>query len=223
VNDNQAATLQPVTNEPSSKQPTQEPSREPTLEPSYYVRYFSIYVVPTLYTFRLTLSYQYQPTILEDPSTQLESNPVSPSIPEKRYVEWSSLEDVDRTVAEFYLKYTEETWNLPGSNAEIEEISYVDLTNNGKAGVISLGMTEEVYDCHINHYYGYWWSNLEEVGLDQYYSILGWNADLWDNDDGEVPDSEELYWSELTSAQQLAASNVCFFEDLWNGESIPDW
>jgi len=37
--DNPAATLMPVTNEPSSKQPTQEPSREPTLEPSYYVRY----------------------------------------------------------------------------------------------------------------------------------------------------------------------------------------
>ena len=153
----------------------------------------------------------------------MDSNPVSLSIPEKRYIEWSSLSETDRSVATFYLSYTEESWNLPGSNSEIEEISYVDLTNNGKAGVISLGMTEEVYDCYINHYYGYWWSDLEEVGLDQYYSILGWNADLWDNDDGDVPNTEDLYWSELTSEQQIAASNVCFFEDLWNGESIPDW
>ena len=119
--------------------------------------------------------------------------------------------------------YTQETWDIPGSN-ELEGTSYVDLDNNEKTGVMTLlGLTaEEVYDCHINHYHGYWWADLVESGYDIYYALLGWNEDSWDND-GDAPNTEDMYWNELTIHQQVAAGQICYFRDLWDGISIPEW
>lgn len=87
---------------------------------------------------------------------------------------------------------------------------------------MSFGLSGEIWDCHINHYSGYYWADLEEGGLDQYYSVLGWNIDNWEND-GPVPDTEEAYWDELTPDQQAAASAICYSKDLWNGNAITDW
>ena len=83
-------------------------------------------------------------------------------------------------------------------------------------------MNEEMWDCHINHYYGYYWEDIEYYGYDKYYVVLGWNADSWDNESGE-PYTEDLYWDELSQVQQEAATQLCFFKELWDGESIPNW
>lgn len=134
---------------------------------------------------------------------------------------WSSLTETEKKVAELYLKYTQDSWDQPGTN-ELEDNSYDDLDSNGQAGAMSFGLSGEIWDCHINHYSGYYWADLEEGGLDQYYSVLGWNIDNWEND-GPVPDTEEAYWDELTPDQQAAASAICYSKDLWNGNAITDW
>ena len=40
--------------------------------------------------------------------------------------------------------------------------------------------------------------------------ILGWDEDSWDND-GDAPDTEDMYWDELTPEQQAAAVQLCYF------------
>ena len=83
-------------------------------------------------------------------------------------------------------------------------------------------MDGEDWDCHINHYEGYWWDDMVYYGYDEYYTVLGWNANNWDNN-GELPESEGLYWDQLTPEQQAAASQVCYFRDLWDGVSLPNY
>ena len=88
------------------------------------------------------------------------------------------------------------------------------------AGAQGLGIDEEMWDCHINHYSGYWWEDIVWMGLDQYFTILGWDAGNWHYD--ETPETEDMYWDELTVKQQMAATQVCFFRDLWNTVPIPE-
>ena len=53
-------------------------------------------------------------------------------------------------------------------------------------------------------------------GLEQQlWSALGWNQDLWNNND--APSSSDKDWSELTSTEQNAARGLGFTEQLWNG------
>lgn len=59
---------------------------------------------------------------------------------------WSELSQADWTIAQSTLDYTEETWNYPGYNI-MEHYNYDSLTQDGKVGVTSLGMTPDVYDC----------------------------------------------------------------------------
>lgn len=87
---------------------------------------------------------------------------------------------------------------------------------------MSLGLSGDVWDCSINHFLAFWWTDLEELGITDYLSSLGWNNDSWDND-GPLPDTEDLYWDELTPEQQASASHLCYFRDLWDGIPIPEW
>ena len=87
---------------------------------------------------------------------------------------------------------------------------------------MTFGLGENIWDCHINHYYGYWWVDLKERGFDQYLIVLGWDENSWDND-GPEPESEDLNWEHLTPVEQSAASQICFFRDLWDGTSISEW
>ena len=79
-----------------------------------------------------------------------------------------------------------------------------------------------MWDCHINHYFGYWWKDIERRGLDQQFALLGWNIDIWDNEATE-PDTEDMYWDELTREQQAAAARVCYNRDLWDTVPLPQW
>mmetsp|Transcript_18071 Transcript_18071/g.31126 ORF Transcript_18071/g.31126 Transcript_18071/m.31126 type:complete len:148 (-) Transcript_18071:125-568(-) len=114
------------------------------------------------------------------------------------------------------------SWDELGTNY-IEQYSYDELYENGKAGAMALGFSDEMWDCHINHYQGYWWSDLEDSGLDQYLIVLGWDENSWDNINAPVPETETLYWDSLTPEEQSAARQICYFEDVWNGVPIPDW
>ena len=93
-------------------------------------------------------------------------------------------------------------------------------------------LDEEVWDCYINHYYEYDWYELVEYNIVDDYVGLGWTEAMWecsdeegndDDDDCEVlvPESEDFDWEELSSKEQQHATNLCFFEELWNGSKLP--
>ncbi|KAL7553210.1 hypothetical protein ACHAWF_016467 [Thalassiosira exigua] len=149
-------------------------------------------------------------------------NSVSLTVPGKRYVSWSLLNDTDKHVAQVNLGYTSNSWDEPGTN-ELEEYSYAELNTDEKSGATSLGISDHTWDCHINHYHAYWWADLEIRGSDQYFKALGWDEDSWDGD-GQTPRSEDLNWDDLTEKEQLAASQLCYFRELWDGDGgLGDW
>jgi len=112
------------------------------------------------------------------------------------------------------------TWNEPGS-AAVEDWSYHDLYEEEIAGLKGLGISGDAWDCHINHYFGYWWQDIVYYGYDQYFAVLGWDVNNWDS--GELPATEDMYWDELSPEQKEAASQLCYFRDLWDGVSIPNF
>lgn len=119
------------------------------------------------------------------------------------------------------MRYTPETWNQPGS-FETESLAYDDLNEDEQAGAKGLGISHAMWDCHINHYHKYWWENLQEHNLDQYFIALGWNANMWDG--GEWSDTYyNKYWDEMTQEQQGAAAQVCYTQELWDEIPLPDW
>lgn len=119
------------------------------------------------------------------------------------------------------LGYATYTWNYPGT-ASIEEWSYHDLYEEELEGVHGLGIDADMWDCHINHYIGYWWEDIEHFGYDQYLTVLGWDVSSWD-DGASLPETEDMYWDELTSGQQAAAAQLCYTRELWNGVPITRW
>ena len=76
-------------------------------------------------------------------------------------------------------------------------------------------------DCHINHYTGFWWEDVEELNVSQYYEILGWNEYSWDND--VLPATDSMSWYELSPVEQEAAKQLCYNRELWDGLPIPEW
>ena len=79
-----------------------------------------------------------------------------------------------------------------------------------------------MWDCHINHYAGYYWADLGELRVEQYFIVLGWDIDSWETD-APVPEADDLDWDELTALQQAAAMQVCYHKDLWDEVPIPQW
>ena len=92
----------------------------------------------------------------------------------------------------------------------MEDWAFHDLYETERNGIVGLGMNEDVWDCHVNHYFGFWWEDIVKFQLDKYYSVLGWDEDSWDNDK-DAPHTEAMYWDELTPEQQAAAVQLCYF------------
>ena len=114
-----------------------------------------------------------------------------------------------------------QTWDRPGTS-DLEYWKYADLYDDEKIGAEALGITAPMWDCFINHYLGYWWEDLEELNVAQYYAILGWDIDSWD-EELYVPETDDMYWDDLTSEQQEAAGQLCFSKELWDEVPLPDW
>ena len=51
---------------------------------------------------------------------------------------------------------------------------------------------------------------------------LGWNEDNYDGDEAS-PDSDEKWWDQLTEKERVAATQLCYTRELWNGVPISDW
>ena len=119
------------------------------------------------------------------------------------------------------LNYTKETWNNLGTNP-IEASEFFDLSDEQKKAAKQLGFIGATWDCDMNHYVDYSWEELEEYFLDAYWIALGWTKRKW-GIPGFASKSEGKNWSELTSAEQDAAMEVCYFQESWDGISITGW
>jgi hypothetical protein len=142
--------------------------------------------------------------------------------PSFRYVLWSDLTDAFRVYAQG-LGYNKATWELPGTN-DIEFNSWVFLAQSDESNAVAMGYDEDVWDCYQHHYEDYEWSELVEFGTAQYFEAFGWDEDSW-NVVTDAPAAFDNFWVDLTTAQQDAAKELCFFrEEVWNGEvPFPEW
>ena len=121
------------------------------------------------------------------------------------------------------LGYTQATWDLPGSNS-IESVGY-DGLGDATTVVNEMGFTPNQWDCFINHYAYYAWTQLESKGVLQYFLNLGWDSSLWFAavDKSSYPPVYQKPWSQLTADQQSNATELCYFEGLWNGIGLMYW
>ena len=138
-----------------------------------------------------------------------------------RWIEFSELTDEQKSIATEGLNYTKETWNNLGTNP-IEASEFFDLSDEQKKAAKQLGFIGATWDCDMNHYVDYSWEELEEYFLDAYWIALGWTKRKW-GIPGFASKSEGKNWSELTSAEQDAAMEVCYFQESWDGISITEW
>ena len=112
---------------------------------------------------------------------------------------------------------------------EIEILSLESIQASGIAPyntiTRTLGLDEEQWDCWINHFYDYDWSELVDEELGLYFEALGWTQTSWDNDDAaNFPESNDKFWVELTDLEKEAANYLCFFPELWDATlTIPEW
>jgi hypothetical protein len=141
--------------------------------------------------------------------------------PTTRWTEYSELTDEQKSIATEGLNYTKETWNNLGTNP-IEASEFFDLSDEQKKAAKQLGFIGATWDCDVNHYVDYSWEELEEYFLDAYWIALGWTKRKW-GIPGFAPKSEGKYWSELTSAEQDSAGELCYFQESWDGIPITEW
>ncbi len=106
--------------------------------------------------------------------------------------------------------------------ADVEWDVFADLSAAKQAGVASLGVGEAAWDCFLNHYTALYWEELQYAGVAQFYAVLGWTEIMWDEEE-EEPDTEDLYWEELSAEQQDSVYSLCYFQKTWDWISLEEW
>ncbi|KAL7526048.1 hypothetical protein ACHAXR_001289 [Thalassiosira sp. AJA248-18] len=166
----------------------------------------------------------FSPSVSVSPTNTSESNDPDqtslPNLPALRFTQWEKLNSEKKMIAKSSLGYIRNSWNNFFYN-EIENNMFEELPVTEQQGVETLGLDAATWDCYINHYIGYYWSGLEAERIANY-EILGWNETMW-AEELDVPDTEEMYWDELSPQQQQAALNVCYSKNSWDGIPLGEW
>ncbi|KAL7554665.1 hypothetical protein ACHAWF_018162, partial [Thalassiosira exigua] len=211
-------TAQP-TNQPTdsptvrpTKQPTKQPTKLPTKQPSNQPTKQPTTDQPTY----MPSSGEPTPNPIHDADYSQFPFPY----PHTRFTQWIELEADEMSIASS-LGYDRDSWD----NLEISELEgyiYQDLTAFQQENVKNLGMDENMWNCYMNHYNGYYWADLEQEGVAQYWVVLGWNQASWDGGIG-TPATNDMYWRELSESQQEAAYKLCFSRNAWDWISLTFW
>lgn len=161
-----------------------------------------------------------------------------PPYPTARFTPWDGLEVPVRDAAHA-LGYHGKSWNQPGKLTAVESLDWDSLTPAQQKLAATMQLTDLQWDCYINHYRHYKWSELEPEAheIAGAYSALGWTEVNWkslstpqtNRDDDQavptlvLPPSEGKMWEDLTPEEQAAAQTVCYTKELWNEVEIPLW
>jgi len=143
--------------------------------------------------------------------------------PDGRYTAYSEL-STEVNNAATGLGYTQEEWDVPGSKVQVEYLSWFTLNNTiteFEMYATTIGFTTISWDCWVNHYIDYFWSEMVDEGVDQYWRALGYTELKWNGTDPSLPPSEEKKWAELTSEEQLAAEQICYMSQSWDTLTLP--
>lgn len=164
--------------------------------------------------------------------------------PNFRFREFWELTDAEKSAAT-ELGYTYETWNQPGSLYEpggVEYLSWWYLTNmdyydkdqdgnyyEPTPGFVQAAETlgfvgqnkEDIWDCWMNHYGSYAWTDIVEYDLESYMTTLGWNEAKWTGTDTVPPDADSKLFNELTDVEKTAALGICYTQKLWDYKALP--
>ena len=140
---------------------------------------------------------------------------------------------------------SQHTWNVPGT-ALVEQYSYESILlgifkstgttdKDTMEALDTLGFDDDkagVYDCYVNHYNDYSWSDIVDMGtaeedngvsgsvIQDSLKILGWTKESWDAHSGEgshhpTPTSDYTAWEELEPEEQQAARELCYLPETW--------
>jgi len=146
--------------------------------------------------------------------------------PTLRFTPWKNLHESAKAEGEILGYRSERSWNNLGSNS-IERLSYetIKLQSERKAQAIEklLEEAEDSWDCYINHYDDYTWDELELWGIQEAFITMGYDENLWQNDQAPRPEVENEDWVELTPEHQEAALYVCYTQEIWDEVPLPDW
>ena len=135
--------------------------------------------------------------------------------PNIRFTRWSKVNETDRESLSKFLGYDEFTWNILRLN-EVEQKGYFELVYFEKDVATSiLGLDEEGWDCWINHYDSYGWSDLVRRGLDVHWRGLGYTEESW-NEEIDSPASEGKSWAELNEWERTHGTELCFNQETWD-------
>ena len=163
--------------------------------------------------------------------------------PATRFVEWKDVNSIHRSQLEQNLGYNELTWNVIRLN-DVEQKGWFEFFNYEKDTASAvLGLDESSWDCWINHYDSYGWSDLVRRGLDEHWKAvssygaffvlscssidvhklhssipihqLGYSELSW-NEEIDPPASEKQSWDELNEMEQRHAMELCFNQEIWD-------
>jgi hypothetical protein len=62
---------------------------------------------------------------------------------------------------------------------------------------------------------------LKEQGVQDDYEDLGWTESSWEK--GKDPNRKSVSWDSLTGTEQHAATEICYFEKLWDKIPLDQW
>lgn len=142
-------------------------------------------------------------------------------MPDFRYVPWAELPYVTRLTASGTMNYTEELWDNLGTHI-VEKNTFLNLDPIEREGAMELGFYIHNWDCFMNHYQSYFWSSFHE-DLKIAITELGWTEDMWNDNSVLVPESEGKIWIDLSATEKAAATRLCYFREIWDGEPIASW
>lgn len=70
---------------------------------------------------------------------------------------------------------------------DLEEIGFTPIDI-----LVKWGVTEEQWDCYINHYSDYDWDELINATVVEYFITLGWNQESWETKDPDLAPKSEF-------------------------------
>jgi hypothetical protein len=118
-------------------------------------------------------------------------------------------------------------------------LSSLNATTSTNADVITTTTTpQQQWDCYVNHYRHSTWDELWQVhDVRDHVRGLGWTYAMWmdlpqSQSEGvqssiipkkEHPDCYDQYWDELSTEEQNHATQLCYFSQLWDQQSLITW
>lgn len=134
--------------------------------------------------------------------------------PSDRFVPWEDIDETLRVQLEQSMGYTELTWNVLRL-APVEQKGWFEFMYYEKDTATALGLDDASWNCWINHYDSYGWSDLVKKGHDTHYVGLGWSEEAWDGA-ADPPASEGTSWKDLTEVELMHAIALCYAGENWD-------